>query len=120
MFSPAQLIFWAQMLLRDECAECLGADWGNYANQTNFLDIYVRMCRRGVVAGGPRARGRQRRQRCRRAEGNQKRDAPAARGAKARPRSNSLARGQGSATRDERFKGRDHHSTTAEHRSEAE
>ena len=31
-FSAGQLTFRAQMLLHDECADYLGADWGNYAS----------------------------------------------------------------------------------------
>src|SRR5208282_584483 len=83
MFSGGQMTFRAQMLLHDDCAEYSGADWGNYASQTNFLDFSLRAWCRGLIDGGSRARGRQRRQRRRRAQANQKRDAPDARGAQA-------------------------------------
>src|SRR5208337_4338345 len=56
MFSGGQMTFRAQMLLHDDCAEYSGADWGNYASQTNFLDFSLRAWCRGLIDGGSRAR----------------------------------------------------------------
>ena len=82
----------AQMLLSDEGCAARRRSGEIMRAATNFLDVLFALGVAALSLAGLGARGRQRRHRRRRAEGNQKRDAPVARGAQARSRSDPLAR----------------------------